>query len=138
MALGKVSRVLENSLAKPLPDEAGMDSSATVELFLQNRSELFARNFDANCSIHWLHKMDGHDVSRGRIPDQLTNPEGRIKAALALVKQPTLILAVERDMIFPFSGQVELANGIKHNEFVRIDDDAGHDFIFQGRGRHLN
>lgn len=121
-------RFISNSIVNST--SADNDQEA-LESWLRQRSEMIARNFDANCMIAWLRKIDSHDVSRGRVPVGITNSRDRLVAALALIKQPTLVIGIPGDMLFSFSEQVELAQGISNCEFVKVESSYGHDMFLQ-------
>lgn len=112
-------------------------NSMKLEDFMRRFSELFAREHDANSMITILRKIDTHDVSRGRVPRHIEDPQEQIKMALRLIEQQTLIVGVPGDLMFPYSGQLEQATSIPNSEIVRIDTVAGHEMFIQ-KGKQMN
>ena len=68
------------------------------------------RAFDANCYLALMAMFASHDLSRRRISSDITNPHLRVLKVLSMIKQPTLVVGLPKDMMFPFSEQLELAD----------------------------
>ena len=75
--------------------------------------------------------MDSHDVSRGR---------GDYAEVLNRIQQPTLVLGIRSDVLYPLHEQQELRDYLGNAEFHIIESDEGHDgFLIEQEqvGRHL-
>jgi homoserine O-acetyltransferase/O-succinyltransferase len=62
--------------------------------------------------------MDSHDVARGR---------GDPAAVLASVRQPTLVIGIDSDVLYPVTEQEALAESIPRGELSILHSDHGHD-----------
>ncbi len=100
----------------------GDDGRFAVESYLDFHGNKFTRRFDANSYITLVQAMNSHDVTRGR---------GPLKNVLGAIVQPTLVLGIDSDRLFPISQQHELAAHIPHvlsGETAQvIDSPYGHD-----------
>jgi len=99
----------------------------SAQSYLRYQGEKFIRRFDANCYIAITRKLDTHDVSRGRTDSPDTPPDAAVKAALALISQPALILGIQSDGLFTYAEQQQLAASIPRGELKTIDSPEGHD-----------
>lgn len=96
----------------------------SAQSYLRYQATKFVKRFDSNCYIAMTRKLDTHDVSRSRADT--------VAEALALIKQPTLVLGIESDGLFTFAEQQELAAHIPDCRLERIDSPEGHDaFLLQ-------
>ncbi|KAI8602820.1 homoserine-O-transacetylase [Dissophora ornata] len=86
--------------------------------YLRYQADKFNERFDANCYIALSRKMDGHDVSKGR---------GDYEDVVRNIKQPTLVVAIESDVLFPFYELEALSKLLPDSELVRVKSDEGHD-----------
>jgi len=101
----------------------------SAQSYLRYQGEKFVKRFDGNCYIAITRKLDTHDVSRYRVPQDSENPAAE---ALAQIKQPTLVLGIESDGLFTFAEQEELAAWIPNARLRKIDSPEGHDaFLLQ-------
>ncbi|KAI5306393.1 homoserine O- acetyltransferase [Ascosphaera pollenicola] len=101
----------------------------SAQSYLRYQGQKFVKRFDSNCYIAMTRKLDTHDVSRLRTSPDSQNP---VKEALALIKQPALIMGIESDGLFTFAEQQELADGIPDSRLKRIESPEGHDaFLLQ-------
>lgn len=91
----------------------------TAQTYLRYQAEKFVKRFDANCYISITRKLDSHDVSRGRTDT--------IEEALAMIKQPTLVIGISSDGLFTFSEQERLAQSIPNSTLHEIKSPEGHD-----------
>jgi homoserine O-acetyltransferase len=103
----------------------------SAQSYLRYQGEKFIKRFDANCYIAITRKLDTHDLSRYRYP-QDTDPETldpvlALQHALSLIKQPTLVLGIKSDGLFTFAEQQELAAHIPNATLKTIDSPDGHD-----------
>jgi homoserine O-acetyltransferase len=112
----------------------------SAQSYLRYQGEKFIQRFDANCYIAITRKLDTHDVSRGRtdISSDGANtpiePAVAVRAALALIEQPTLVLGIQSDGLFTYAEQQELAAAIPNAELKTIDSPDGHDaFLLEFR-----
>ncbi|MCJ1308023.1 homoserine O- acetyltransferase [Agyrium rufum] len=109
----------------------GAPTYFSAQSYLRYQGQKFIDRFDSNCYIAITRKLDTHDVSRDRIPDSDSDPDA-IRAALALITQPTLVLGIGSDGLFTFAEQQELAAGITNSTLGRIESPEGHDaFLLQ-------
>lgn len=93
-------------------------SQLAVESYLRYQGEKLVGRFDANCYVHLTRQMDSHDVSRGR---------GEYPAVLGAIEQPTLVIGVDSDVLYPLDEQRELAEHIPDARLEVIRSDDGHD-----------
>ncbi|KAI5286300.1 homoserine O- acetyltransferase [Ascosphaera aggregata] len=101
----------------------------SAQSYLRYQGQKFVKRFDSNCYIAMTRKLDTHDVSRHRADPNSPTP---VKDALALIKQPALIMGIESDGLFTFAEQQELADGIPDSRLRRIESPEGHDaFLLQ-------
>ncbi|KAI8052433.1 Alpha/Beta hydrolase protein [Syncephalis plumigaleata] len=87
--------------------------------------------FDANCYVTIIRKMDSHDIARDR---------GDYTGVLAKITQPALVLGVESDGLFTINEQYELAELLPNAEMAVIQSPDGHDgFLleFDQLNRHI-
>lgn len=124
------------------PPSATMESKPTATYFsaqsyLRYQGEKFVKRFDSNCYIAITRKLDTHDVSRHRVPENAQNP---VAIALSQIQQPALVLGIESDGLFTFAEQEELAAGIPNAKLRTIDSPEGHDAFllqFEQVNRHI-
>jgi homoserine O-acetyltransferase/O-succinyltransferase len=101
----------------------------SAQSYLRYQGGKFVKRFDSNCYIAITRKLDTHDVSRCRVPQNSAYP---VAEALAQIKQPTLVLGIESDGLFTFAEQEELAASIPNARLRKIDSPEGHDaFLLQ-------
>ncbi|KAK3676189.1 hypothetical protein LTR78_003939 [Recurvomyces mirabilis] len=106
----------------------------SAQSYLRYQGEKFINRFDANCYIAITRKLDTHDVSRGRTDDTDEPLDVQVKAALALIEQPTLVLGIQSDGLFTYAEQQELAASIPNSQLRTIDSPEGHDaFLLEFR-----
>ena len=93
-----------------------------VESYLDFHGNKFTRRFDANSYVTLVQAMNSHDVGRGR---------GGVRAALATLELPTLVLGISSDRLFTLAGQDEIARNTPGSLdgalATRIDSPFGHD-----------
>jgi len=88
------------------------------ESYQRYQGKKLADRFNAFSYYVISKSMDAHNVGRGR---------GSVKAALALIKAKTLVIAVTSDMLFPPTEQQFLAGNIAGASLVSINSTYGHD-----------
>jgi len=96
----------------------GESGALAVESYLRYQGDKLVGRFDANCYVHLTRQMDTHDVSRGR---------GEYPDALRTITQPTLVIGVDSDVLYPLEEQRELAEHIPNARLDVIRSDDGHD-----------
>ncbi|KAJ7771718.1 Alpha/Beta hydrolase protein [Mycena metata] len=113
----------------------------SAQSYLRYQGEKFIARFDANCYIHLTHKMDTHDIARGRwppaspSPDTGTDPDVPLTHTLALLPPHALIISIQSDGLFTPPEQMLLASHIPHSTFVNIPSGEGHDgFLVEFEG----
>ncbi|KXL50114.1 hypothetical protein M433DRAFT_2296 [Acidomyces richmondensis BFW] len=122
----------------PLPAASASKKRITTyysaQSYLRYQGEKFIKRFDANCYIAITRKLDTHDVSRGRTDASDMPIKEQVRAALAMIEQPTLILGIQSDGLFTYAEQQELAAAIPNSELKTIDSPDGHDaFLLEFR-----
>jgi homoserine O-acetyltransferase len=90
----------------------------TIASYLNYQGDKLIERFDANTYITLTHAMDRHDVTR---------PNLSYEAVLQSISQPTLIIAIDSDILYPVVEQQELANLIPKAELVFLESHHGHD-----------
>lgn len=96
----------------------GSPGDLAVESYLRYQGEKLVGRFDANCYVHLTRQMDTHDVSRGR---------GDYPDVLSEIEQPTLVIGVGSDVLYPLDEQRQLAEHIPDARLEVIRSDDGHD-----------
>jgi len=84
------------SAVSPLGDQGRF----AVESYLDFHGNKFTRRFDANSYISLVSAMNSHDITRGR---------QALSETLGAISQPTLILGIDSDRLFPAGQQHDLA-----------------------------
>lgn len=99
-----------------MDDQPGQPFS--IESYLRYQGQKLVDRFDANCYVDLTLQMDTHDVARGR---------GAYADVLRAITQPTLIMGIDSDILYPLTEQKELANHLPHAEFRLLTSLHGHD-----------
>lgn len=94
------------------------EAEFSVESYLRYQGDKLVDRFDANCYVSITQQMDTHDVARGR---------GIYPDVLASIEQPTLVLGIDTDILYPLAEQQELAAHIPNAELGVIEAPYGHD-----------
>lgn len=89
-----------------------------VESYLTYQGIKFNNRFDANSYITLMKMTDSHDVGRER---------GGIEIALSEIWQPTLIIGIDSDLLYPLSEQAVLERFIPNAKFKIVSSAHGHD-----------
>jgi homoserine O-acetyltransferase len=89
-----------------------------VQSYLHHQGKKLVDRFDANTYVRLSESANTHDVARGR---------GEYDAVLASLTQPTLVVGVDSDVLFPLREQEELARLMPHAELAVIESEHGHD-----------
>jgi len=90
-----------------------------IESYLNYQGEKFLSRFDPLSYYVLTKKLDNHDVADCR--------EGTYEEVLGSIRQPTLIIGFESDLLYPNVEQRELAQLIPNSKFRIIDSPEGHD-----------
>ncbi|KAJ7179753.1 Alpha/Beta hydrolase protein [Mycena filopes] len=108
---------------KRLASDADSHPLFCAQSYLKYKGTTFATDFDANCYIHLTHKLDTHDITRGRVGD---DPSALLSLLRTLPPHP-LVISISSDVLCPPHEQEILAHGIPEAELVVIPSVAGHD-----------
>jgi homoserine O-acetyltransferase len=97
--------------------ERAGDRFAIVD-YLHYQGEKLVERFDANTYITLTQAMDQHDVTR---------PGRSYESVLGSIRQPTLVVGITSDILYPPIEQEELARLIPNAELICLDSPHGHD-----------
>jgi len=89
-----------------------------VESYLHHQGDKLVDRFDANCYVALTKQMDTHDVARER---------GAYEAVLGSIEQPTLVVGIDSDVLYPLSEQRELAAQLPRATLKVLSSPHGHD-----------
>ncbi|ETN24040.1 homoserine O-acetyltransferase [Phytophthora nicotianae CJ01A1] len=95
-----------------------------VQSYLEYQGEKFLSRFDVNSYLTLLHMMDTHDVGRGR---------GGVEQALGSLAQPSLVIGIDSDVLYPLSEQQEIADLLPNSQFAALSSPHGHDGFLLGQ-----
>ena len=98
--------------------DAGGVMRYSVETYLAHQGNKLVQRFDANCYVKLTQSMDTHDVARGR---------GEYFDVLASIPQPTLVIGIDTDILYPLDEQRELAAHIPNARLAVLESQHGHD-----------
>jgi len=105
---------LERRFGRAAEDAGGF----AVEGYLRHHGERLADRFDAASYVALTRTMDSHDLGRGR---------GGIGAALRATPVPTLVVAIDSDVLFPAEEQWQLVEGLPNGRLAWLASPHGHD-----------
>jgi homoserine O-acetyltransferase/O-succinyltransferase len=91
-----------------------------MQRYLRYQGGKFADRFDALCYVHLTYTLDSHDCWGG--PGAPGLADGTLPVAC-----PTLVVAVDSDVLYPLAAQRELAAAIPGAELHVIESPHGHD-----------
>lgn len=89
-----------------------------VESYLDYQGEKLVERFDANCYLALTEIMDTHDIGRGR---------GGHVQAMQNIHQPSLIISIDTDTLYPVYEQQDLVEHLPNAEYYVIHSINGHD-----------
>ncbi len=89
-----------------------------VESYLRYQGQQLVDRFDPATYVALTRAMDTHDVSRGR---------GDFEQVLRSVKQPTLVVSIDSDVLYFPSEQREVARLVPNARLAVMDSPHGHD-----------
>ncbi len=96
----------------------GAKQQFAIVHYLDHQGKKLVERFDANTYITLTHAMDSHDVTRR---------ERDYDTVLKSIQQPTLVVAISSDILYPPVEQEELATLIPHAELEWLESPHGHD-----------
>jgi homoserine O-acetyltransferase len=99
-----------------MPDKDG--SPYAVESYLHHQGGKLVDRFDANCYVALTKQMDTHNMARDR---------GAYKNVLGAIQQPTLVVGIDSDVLYPLSEQKELVEHLPHATLEVLSSPHGHD-----------
>lgn len=108
----------EDRFARTRMASNGQGTVFAAESYLRYQGQKLVDRFDANCYVALTRQMDTHDVSRGR---------GDYQEVLRSIGQPTLVVGVGSDILYPLREQEELARLIPGASLEVLDSPFGHD-----------
>ncbi|KAF1783910.1 Alpha/Beta hydrolase fold [Phytophthora cactorum] len=86
-----------------------------VQSYLEYQGEKFQSRFDVNSYLALLHMMDTHDVGTGSL------------------SQPSLVIGIDSDVLYPLSEQQEIADSLPNSQFAALSSPHGHDGFLLGQ-----
>jgi len=89
-----------------------------AQSYLQHQGRKINERFDANTYVTLTHAMHTHDLARGRGP----YPE-----VLQRIAQPSLVVSVSSDALYPPAEQIELAEHMPNAQYEVLESAHGHD-----------
>ena len=98
--------------------ENGDDAQFAMKGYLHYQGAKLVDRFDANCYVTLANSMDTHDVARGR---------GAYEEVLQRILQPTLVIGIDSDMLYPLAEQRELAEHLPRARLAVLNARHGHD-----------
>lgn len=98
--------------------EYDVSAQFSIASYLQHQGQKLVERFDANTYITLTKAMDSHDVARNRQDYQ---------SVLKGIRQPTLIVGIDSDILYPPVEQQELADLISHAQLGWLKSTHGHD-----------
>ncbi|MCS3655432.1 homoserine O-acetyltransferase MetX [Salinibacter ruber] len=99
-----------------MPEQDG--TPYAVESYLHHHGNKLVDRFDANCYVALTRQMDTHDVARGR---------GDYAEVLRGIEQPSLVVGIDSDVLYPLSEQEELAEHLPSAALEVLSAPHGHD-----------
>lgn len=97
----------------------------TAQSYLRYQGEKFVDRYDPNCYLSIIRKLDTHDVSRDRF-DEDGQPIS-VEKQLLKITQPSLIMGVTSDVIYPLGELEYMAKHIPNAQLHVVDSPEGHD-----------
>lgn len=95
-----------------------------VTHYLQHHGQKLVERFDANTYVALTQAMDRHEVG-GNHPS--VEPGQRYQMALQNIPHPTLVVAINSDILYPPAEQQELAELMPQAQLAWLDSLHGHD-----------
>ena len=92
--------------------------SFQASTWLQHHGEKLVNRFDPSCYVYLTRLMDSHDIS----DDAFTYQE-----VLASIDQPSLVVGIRSDILYPLQEQEELFNILPQANLAILEGPHGHD-----------
>ena len=89
-----------------------------VESYLYHQGDKLVDRFDARCYVTLTKQMDTHDVARDR---------GDYGDVLGAIEQPSLVVGIDSDVLYPLAEQEELAGHLPGSTLEVLSSPHGHD-----------
>ncbi len=124
LAAARMMAMISYRTAGEFDDRFGRNASTdfepgfSVESYLRHQGKKLVDRFDANCYVHLTRQMNTHDVARDR---------GRYPEILCELTQPTLVIGISSDVLYPLHEQQELVAEIPNAELIVLRAPYGHD-----------
>ena len=136
LAAARMMAMISYRTAGEFHDRFGREASHSssnafsVESYLHHHGQKLVERFDANCYVQLTRQMNSHDVARNR---------GTYAEVLESLFQPTLVVGISSDLLYPLAEQEELAALLPRAELCVIDAPFGHDsfLVESARLSHL-
>lgn len=96
--------------------DASADQFA-IASYLQHHGQKLVDRFDANTYITLTKAMDHHDIAQGK----------DYESVLQSIQQPTLVVGIDSDILYPPIEQQELADFIPNAQIAWLNSIYGHD-----------
>lgn len=118
MCMYRTKASFEAKFGRNLQSDKPSENLFAMQSYLHHHGEKLVERFDANCYITLTKAMDTHDLSRGR---------GEFEAVLGSIRQPTLMVAIDSDVLYLPEEQYELGNLIPNASLKILHSIHGHD-----------
>jgi homoserine O-acetyltransferase len=89
-----------------------------VQSYLYHQGDKLVDRFDARCYVTLTKQMDTHDVARDR---------GDYEDVLGAIEQPSLVVGIDSDVLYPLAEQEELAGHLPGATLEVLSSPHGHD-----------
>lgn len=108
---------------------ASRESRFDVEGYLDYQAEKFVGRFDALSYVRLTQSLDTHDIGARAAASkrEYDDTQRDYRAVLAALPQPTLIVGISSDILYPINLQAEMAALIPRSALYVIDSLHGHD-----------
>ena len=94
------------------------DDLYEIQSYLRYQGDKINERFDANTYVTLTHAMHTHDLARGR---------GEFPEILRTIQQPTLVVSVSSDALYPPQEQEVLAREMPNAQYEILSSEHGHD-----------
>lgn len=107
------------------PDSNKPQTYFTAQSYLRYQGNKFVKRFDANCYISLTRKLDTHDITRGKVDDDVI--EDPLPGVLSQLRLPHLVIGIQSDGLFTFGEQQLLDKYIPNCVLKKLESQEGHD-----------
>lgn len=101
-----------------------VEEQFAVQSYLDYQGKKFLSRFDANSYVRLTQMIDSHDLGRCRGPNGSDAP---VTDVLAQIRQPTLVIGIDSDVLYPLAEQRALADAMPGATLGVVHSDEGHD-----------